>query len=178
MARPLRIEYEGACYHVTARGNDRKKIFFSSRDYERFREYLVMARERFGCLLHAYVLMGNHYHLLLETPLGSLSRVMHYINGSYTTYVNTKRKRSGHLFQGRYKSIVVDTDSYLLELSRYIHQNPVRAGIQDRPEDYQYSSYRNYLQQEEGDLVSRKLTFQLLSCNQEIPHILFERRVV
>ena len=167
MARPLRIEYEGACYHVTARGNDRKKIFFSPRDYERFREYLVMAGERFGCLLHAYVLMGNHYHLLLETPLGNLSRVMHYIKGSYTTYVNTKRKRSGHLFQGRYKSIVVDTDSYLLELSRYIHLNPVRAGIQGRPEDYQYSSYRNYLQQEEDDLVSRKLTFQLLSCNQE-----------
>lgn len=145
MARPLRIEFEGAVYHVTARGNERKKIFFAKGDYERFKEYLTVARERFGCFLHGYVLMGNHYHLILETPEGNLSRVMHYLNGSYTTYINTRRKRRGHLFQGRYKSILVDKDSYLMELSRYVHLNPVRAGIVQRPDEYAYSSYHGFV---------------------------------
>ncbi len=140
MARPLRIEYAGAFYHVTARGNDRKKIFFTQRDYARFKEYLSIARERFGSVLHAYVLMGNHYHLLLETPEGNLVQVMHYLNGSYTTYINVKRKRSGHLFKGRDNSIVIDKDSYLLTLSRYIHLTPVRAKIKERPADYPHSS--------------------------------------
>lgn len=145
MARPLRIEFEGAVYHVTARGNERKKIFFAKGDYERFKEYLTVARERFGCFLHGYVLMGNHYHLILETPEGNLSRVMHYLNGSYTTYINARRKRRGHLFQGRYKSILVDKDSYLMELSRYVHLNPVRAGIVERPEAYAFSSYQAFV---------------------------------
>ena len=82
MSRPIRIEFAGAFYHVTARGNERKKIFLSQRDYARFKEYLEIARERFGCVLHAYVLMGNHYHLLLETPEANLSKVMHYLNGT------------------------------------------------------------------------------------------------
>ena len=149
MSRPLRIEFAGLFYHVTARGNERKKVFVSQRDYARFKEYLAIARERFGCVLHAYVLMGNHYHFLLETTEANLSKVMHYLNGSYTTYFNVKRKRSGHLFQGRYKSIVVDRDSYLLELSRYIHLNPVRAGIKERPEEYPHSSYGCYLARHE-----------------------------
>lgn len=145
MARPLRIEYEGALYHVTARGNERRKTFFTRRDYEKFLEYMDEARGKFGIILHGYVLMTNHYHLIVETPERNLSRVMHHINSSYTTYVNVKKKRSGHLFQGRFKSIVVDRDSYLLELSRYLHLNPVRARMVERPEEYPYSSYRTYI---------------------------------
>jgi REP-associated tyrosine transposase len=145
MARPLRIEYEGAFYHVTARGNERKKIFLSKRDQEKFLQYVTEARDKYRFILHAYVIMGNHYHLVIETPEGNLSRIMHYINSSYTTYTNVKRKRNGHLFQGRYKAIIVDKDSYLLEVSRYLHLNPVRANMAQHPEEYQYSSYRSYI---------------------------------
>ena len=145
MARPLRIEYEGAFYHVTARGNERKKIFLSKRDHQKFLEYLSEARDKYRFILHAYVIMGNHYHLIIETPEGNLSRIMHYINSSYTTYTNVKRKRNGHLFQGRYRAIIVDKDSYLLELSRYLHLNPVRAKMAQHPGEYLQSSYRAYV---------------------------------
>ena len=97
MARPLRIEYEGAFYHITSRGNERKRIFFGKGDYDKFKEYLQEAQDKFGYRLLCYVLMSNHYHLLIETPNGNMSRVVHYINGSYTNYVNRKRNRSGHL---------------------------------------------------------------------------------
>lgn len=100
MARPLRIEFEEAVYHVTARGNERKNIFFSNTDNRKFLEYLTEAKKKFKIIIHSYVLMSNHYHLILETPDANLSKAMHYINGSYTTYINEKRKRSGHLFQG------------------------------------------------------------------------------
>ncbi|GFE59542.1 transposase [Geobacter sp. AOG2] len=144
MARPLRIEYPGAFYHVTSRGNEQKDVFKNQRDRERFLVYLASATERYGAVIHAYCLMGNHYHLLLETPGGNLSQIMRHINGAYTTYFNVKRKRAGHLFQGRYKAILVEADDYAAELSRYIHLNPVRVGIVERPEHYQWSSYRNY----------------------------------
>ncbi len=119
--RPLRIEYEGALYHVTARGNEKRKIYFTKTDYEKFLQYIAEAEKRYGLLLHCYVLMTNHYHLVIETPMANLSKAMHCINGSYTTYINSKRKRSGHLFQGRYKAILVAKDNNLMELSRYIH---------------------------------------------------------
>jgi putative transposase len=153
MARPLRVEYAGATYHVTARGNERKKIFNAGGDYDKFIEYVSAAREKYRFLLHAYILMGNHYHLIVETPEGNLSRAMHYINSSYTTYTNIKRKRSGHLFQGRYKAILIDKDSYLLELSRYVHLNPVRAKIADTPQAYRYSSYHAYINDNDSDLI-------------------------
>ena len=108
MARPLRIEYEGACYHVTARGNERKQIFRSKADFDRFRWYMLEAKEKFGCVYHSYVLMTTHYHLLIETPGGNLSKAIQYLNSSYATYYNLKRERSGHLFQGRYKSIFTE----------------------------------------------------------------------
>ncbi len=145
MARPLRIEYPGAFYHVTSRGNEGKKIYNSDKDKERFLHYLNNAHQRFGILIHAYCLMGNHYHLLVETPLPNLSRSMQFINSSYTTYYNLKNKRSGHLFQGRYKAIIVDKDSYAQVLSRYIHLNPVRSKITSTPEEYLWSSYNYYL---------------------------------
>lgn len=144
MARPLRIEYSGAYYHVTSRGNEQKDVFKSRRDREKFLEYLASATERYRAVVHAYCLMSNHFHLLLETPEGNLSEIMRHINGAYTIYFNIKRKRAGHLFQGRYKAILVEADEYLTELSRYIHLNPVRAGIVEKPEQYQWSSYGGY----------------------------------
>jgi putative transposase len=145
MARPLRIEYPGAFYHVTSRGNEQKDVFRSRRDREQFLSYLQSATERYDAVIHAYCLMSNHYHLLLETPSGNLSQIMRHINGAYTTYFNIKRKRAGHLFQGRYKAILVEADEYAVELSRYIHLNPVRAGMAAKPEEYEWSSYRNLI---------------------------------
>lgn len=166
MTRPLRIEYEGAFYHVTSRGNEGGRIFFSKSDYEKFLDYLELAQEKFRYLLHAYVLMTNHYHLLIETPLANLNRVMHYINGSYTNYVNLKRDHRGHLFQGRYKAILVDRDHYVVELSRYIHLNPVRAEIVKRPQDYAYSSYKAFISRGEGGIVYRDLVLGMMGRDQ------------
>jgi putative transposase len=145
MARPLRIEYPGAFYHVTARGNERKDVYKSQKDREKFLGYLESAVERYGAVIHVFCLMGNHYHLLLETPEGNLSQIMRHINGAYTTYFNVKRKRSGHLFQGRYKAILIEADAYATELSRYIHMNPVKVGMVATPEEYEWSSYRYYI---------------------------------
>lgn len=145
MGRPLRIEYSGAFYHVTSRGNERRDIFKNNRDRERFLAYLESATVRYGARIHVYCLMTNHYHLLVETPLGNLSEIMRHVNGAYTNYFNTKRRRFGHLLQGRYKAILVEKDAYALELSRYIHLNPVRARIVERPEEYAWSSYRSYV---------------------------------
>ena len=141
MGRPLRIEFPGAHYHVTSRGNEQKDIFKSKADREQFLGYLESAVSRYGAVIHAWCLMTNHHHLLLETPLANLSQIMRHINGAYTNYFNTKRKRVGHLFQGRYKAILIEADAYLLELSRYIHLNPVKAKIVSRLEDYPWSSY-------------------------------------
>ncbi len=163
MARPLRIEYEGAFYHVTARGNERKNIYYSKADYERFKRYLLEAKKKYNCIFHCYALMGNHYHLLIETPQANLNKIMHYINGSYTTYINIRRKRSGHLFQGRYKAILVDKDSYIMELSRYIHLNPVRAKITEMPEDYPHSSYKDYISGGKEDIISEDFILSMLS---------------
>jgi len=163
LARPLRIQYEHAFYHITGRGNERKKVFYTKTDYDRFKQYLQEAQVRFGFILHAYVLMGNHYHLIGETPRANLSVIMHSINGAYTTYFNKKRKRSGHLFQGRYKAILIDHDSYLLELSRYIHLNPVKAGMVEKPEDYAFSSYTSYIFSDKEGIVSRDLIWNMTS---------------
>jgi len=144
MARPLRIEYPGAFYHITARGNEQKDIFRDDKDRERFLQYLETAAGRYQAVIHVYCLMGNHYHLLLSTPEGNLSQIMRHINGGYTTWFNKRHNRYGHLFQGRYKAILVDADPYAGELSRYIHLNPVRAGMVRQPDHYQWSSYSSY----------------------------------
>lgn len=145
MARPLRISYPGAFYHVISRGNERRDIFKSRSDREKFLSYLESATRRYSARIHAYCLMGNHYHLLMETPDGNLSQIMHHINGAYTTYSNTKLQKVGHLFQGRYKAILVDRDEYAKELSRYIHLNPVRSNAVDTPEAYDWSSYPYFI---------------------------------
>ncbi len=163
MARSLRIEYEGAFYHITARGNEQRKIYFAATDYEIFKRYLRDAQEKYGYVLHCYVLMANHYHLLIETPNANLSKVMHYINSSYTNHINKKRRRSGHLFQGRYNAILVERDSYLIELSRYVHLNPVRAKMVSTPEDYPHSSYRSFVFKNKEDIVYPDLILEMIS---------------
>lgn len=145
MARPLRLQYPGAFYHITSRGNEGRAIFKTNRDREKFLSYLESAHERYGAIIHVYCLMENHYHLLLETPRGNLAQILHHINGAYTTYFNIKRRRSGHLFQGRYRAILVEKDSYGEELSRYIHLNPVRAGLVETPAQYPWASYPFYI---------------------------------
>lgn len=145
MSRPLRIEYPGALYHVTSRGNERKNIYASNKDREKFLEIINNAYKRFKAIIHAYCLMTNHYHLLIETPKANLSKCMQYINSTYTNYFNRERKRYGHLFQHRYLGLLVEEDSYLICLSRYIHLNPVRADMVKKPEEYKWSSYHHYI---------------------------------
>lgn len=150
MARPLRIEFERAVYHVSARGNEKKAIFRDNVDYEKFLEILGGLPQRFNVIIHGYVLMRNHYHLLIETLRPNLSRTMHYLNAVYTGHFNQRHKRVGHLLQGRYKAFLIEKDRYLLSVSRYIHLNPVRAGVVLRPEEYKWSSYRDYVGRETG----------------------------
>jgi len=154
LARPLRIEYPGAFYHAMSRGNEQKDIFKSTSDREKFLTYLASAAERYNAVFHAYCLMSNHYHLMVETPLGNLSQIMKHINSSYTTYFNIKHNRVGHLLQGRYKAILVEADAYAAELSRYIHLNPVRAGKALSPIEYRWSSFRYYMEGSEPSWLS------------------------
>jgi len=141
MARPIRIEYEGGVYHVTSRGNARQDIFADSNDYRTFFMVLADVVERYRWIVHAYCLMDNHYHLLVETPQANLSHGMRQLNGVYTQKYNRSHNLVGHLFQGRYKAFIVEKDVYLLELSRYIALNPVRAGLASSPEEWPWSSY-------------------------------------
>jgi Transposase and inactivated derivatives len=141
MARALRIEYPGAFYHVMHRGNAGADIFENERDREKVLEYFGKSVERYGIKIHTYCLMTTHYHFLIETPQPNLSQAIKWINVSYAAYFNRKRRRSGHLFQGRFKAILVDADEYLKHLSRYIHLNPIRARMVDHIKDYQWSSY-------------------------------------
>jgi len=145
MGRPLRIEYPGALYHITSRGNERRIVFVDDEDRMRFLDTLHDYHDRFRIRVHAFVLMDNHYHLVLETPRGNLVKVMQGLNSGYTGYFNRKYQRSGHLFQGRYKAILVDKKGYLVELTRYVHLNPVRAQMADTPEVYPWSSYPGYV---------------------------------
>ena len=136
MARPLRLEFPGAVYHVTSRGNARAAIFLDDEDRPIFLGVLGAVVARFGWLCHAYCLMDNHYHLLLETPDPNLSRGMRQLNGVYTQRFNRRHGRVGHVLQGRFKAILVDRDGYLLELARYLVLNPVRAGRVKDPGRY------------------------------------------
>ncbi len=142
MSRPLRIEFAGALYHVTLRGNGRKPIFRNDQDRLSFLEVLHKVNQRCHWFCHAYCLMTNHYHLIIETPEGNLSRGMRQLNGVYTMYFNRRHRTVGHVFQGRYKAILVEKESYLLEVCRYVVLNPVRAGLVERPEGWSWSSYR------------------------------------
>ena len=141
MARPLRIEFPGAVYHVTSRGNAKQAIFVDDRDRGRFLDVLSTVVNRFNWHCHAYCLMGNHYHLVIETLDANLSKGMRELNGVYTQGFNQRYKRVGHLLQGRYKAILVEKDNYLLSLCRYVVLNPVAVGLIRRPEQWRWSSY-------------------------------------
>lgn len=147
MSRPLRIEYENAVYHVMNRGARHAKIFHGEIFYQNFLACLVEANQRFGLQILAYCLMGNHYHLLLKTPRANLSRCMRHIDGIYTQRYNRIKSHDGSLFRGRYKAIVVDVDSYLLQVSRYIHRNPIEMEnpLVSNLEEYPWSSYPAYI---------------------------------
>ncbi len=142
MARPLRIQYEGALYHVTCRGNERKAIFKNDQDKNVFLKLLNDGLNTYNIILYCYVIMDNHFHLLLETPLGNLSEFMRWFNITYTSHYNRRHKRAGHLYQGRYKSILVEKESYLYILSRYIHLNPAKT---KQTEELSLSEKKKYL---------------------------------
>jgi len=142
MARPLRLEFAGALYHVTSRGDGRESIYLDDGDRERYLDVLAQVCERFNWVCHAYCLMGNHYHLLIETPDGNLSKGMRHLNGVYTQCFNRAHRRMGHVFQGRFKAILVQKENYLLEVARYIVLNPVRAQMIRAAVEWPWSSYR------------------------------------
>jgi putative transposase len=153
MARRPRIHFTGALYHAISRGNRRQGIFRDERDFKRFLTYLSHCKARFSFRLYAYALMQNHVHLLLEVQEIPLSRIMQSLLFRYTQYFNTRYREVGHLFQGRYKAIVCDKDAYLLELVRYIHLNPVRAGVVKAPEDYVWTGHLSYIAKRGEDLI-------------------------
>jgi len=142
MARPLRIEFEGALYHVTSRGNKKEAIYLNDMDRLIFLKVLSDVCQRYNWVCHAYCLMTNHYHLLIETPDANLSVGMRHLNGVYTQKFNFHHGRVGHVYQGRYKGILVEKEAHLLELARYVVLNPVRARMVSEAEDWRWSSYR------------------------------------
>ena len=146
MAYPPRLCFEGAVYHVTARGNNRQPIFLKARDYHTYLDRLRRAKERFMFTLHAYALMPNHVHLIIEpSPKTTISQIMQSLGVTYTKLFNKRYGRVGHVFQGRFHSRLIEKDAYLLVASRYVHRNPVRAKLCAQPEDYPWSSYRAYI---------------------------------
>lgn len=164
MTRQWRIGYEGALYHVMSRGNEGRDIAADDNDRSFFVALLGRMCQRFDVELYCYVLMGNHFHLLVKTPRGNLSKSMQWFIGTYTRHFNIQHTRSGHLFQGRYKSFLVESDAYLLQLSYYIHRNPVRAGMVQRLADYRWSSYRGYAYNEKkADGLKMKTLLALFS---------------
>ena len=145
MARPLRMDYPDTFYHVLSRGNEKQDIFFDGKDYLRFLETLEKMVERFNLEIHAYVLMKNHYHLLIRTREANLSRAIQWLGVSYSVWFNRRHERSGHLFQGRFKSFLIENERYFTAMCLYIHGNPLRAGIVKKLWDYPWSSYRAYV---------------------------------
>jgi putative transposase len=171
MSRPLRIQFENAYYHVTCRGNGRQKIFHADYDREKFIEALQRSLEIYQVELIAFVFMTNHFHLIVKTPRANLQEFMRHLNISYTVHFNKRHHRSGHLFQGRYKSFLIDADSYLVEVSRYIHLNPVhtrqRVSVSREEKErylnkYRWSSY--------GDYTSRDKRYSFLSLREGLDH--------
>jgi len=144
MPRPPRVEFPGALYHVTARGVEGTQIALDDHDRVRWFDYLREAVLRFGLDMYAYALMSNHFHLFLATPRANLRKAMQYLNGSYAMYFNVRHGRHGHLYERRYGAVLVEDQGHYIEASRYIHLNPVRAGIVNRPEQYPWGSYPGY----------------------------------
>ncbi len=153
MPRKARAEVEGGLYHIITRGNNRRQIFNSPSDYEKFLSLLAVQKVKLPFFLYAYCLMSNHVHLLIERQASAVGRIMHRLLTGYAQYYNRRYRRVGHLLQGRHKAILCQSDRYLSELVRYIHLNPVRARIVNQPENYEYSSHRAYLGMEPAGMV-------------------------
>ena len=177
MPRKPRIHFPGAFYHVIARGNRREKIFRNEKDYQLYLSFLSEYKNRYSFSLYAYTLMPNHVHLLIEVGEVSLSRIMQNLQFRYTRNFNIKYKNYGHLFQGRYKAILCEKDSYLLELSAYIHLNAIRAGLVKDPINYQWCSFRSYLREEEDNLVERDFILAQFSNKKKVAIKEYERFV-
>jgi putative transposase len=163
MARKPRIEFEGGFYHVITRGNQRQTVFLDEKDFLKYLEFLTDYKDRYGFSIYAYVLMGTHVHLLIERKQVPLSKILQGINQRFTMYFTWRYGTVGHLFQGRYKAILCDKDAYLLSLVKYLHFNPVRSGIVRQPEEYRWSSHREYLGMDNNGLVDTGLLLGILS---------------
>lgn len=164
MARKPRVECPGALYHVIARGNNRQPIFVTQKNYQYYLNLLAKVKDELPFVLYSFCLMPNHIHLLIKTKDAPLSRIMSKVQTSYAKYFNRSRKTVGHVFQGRYKAILCDSDIYLLELIRYIHLNPVRAGLAAMPQDYLWSSHKEYLSNSKA-VVDKELILPMFGKN-------------
>lgn len=178
MARPLRINAPDMLYHVISRGNEKKETFYESSDYKKFLNILEECCSRFRAGIHSYCLMPNHIHLLIETREANLSDLMKRLLGVYTLWFNRKHQRVGHLFQGRYKAFMVERESYLLELTRYIHMNPVQAGIVSDPVNYLWSSYRYFVNPQSAapHFLWKEPILESFSSVEEYQAFVLERR--
>lgn len=174
MPRPPRVWSPGAIYHLIGRGNNRQTIFFREWDYRIYLRLIDDARKRFRCTLLAYTLMTNHVHLMVQSgDTVPISKFMQVIGTAYAMYVNKRYGRVGHLFQGRFHSVLVESDSQALELSRYLHLNPVRAGMAERPELYRWSSYRAYVGRVQDPLIDSSLILGMISPRPADQHDLY-----
>ncbi len=168
MSRPLRIEYPGAWYHAMNRGRRSELIFDDKKDYQAFIDLLNETSEMWQLRISAYCLMPSHYHLLVQTPDANLSRAMRHLNGVYTQRYNRRHGRDGPLFRGRYKAILVSADSYLLQLVRYIHRNPMKAGFSDSLGGYLWTSHKAYLSfAKKWNWLHKDFIYSLLTKNKK-----------
>lgn len=174
MPRAPRIWFPGAIYHIIQRGNDQQNIFRKDGDRIWFLKTVKKVKKEMLFKVFLYVLMDNHYHMTIEASGNHISEIMHSINSTYAIRFNKKYKRKGHLFQGRFKGILVDRDTYLLELSRYIHLNPVKAGVVNNPEDYKWSSYGYYIGKEKDSLVDTELVLSQFQSAFKDEHKIYE----
>lgn len=170
MPRIPRIIFENAFYHVFSRGNNKQKIFLEESDYRKFLKIIGKLKEKYDHLLFGYCLMPNHFHLLIETRKMPISKILSSLLTSYTIYFNKKYKRSGHLFQDRFRSLICDKENYFLTVARYIHLNPVKAQLVNKPEDYPWSSHNEYLGKARG-LVDKDLLLGMLNIDQYLDFI-------
>jgi putative transposase len=168
MARQPRVEIEGGLYHVITRGNNRQTIFHSADDYGKFLSLLRMQKSKLPFFLYAYCMMSNHVHLLIERQKDAIGRIMHRVLTGYSQYYNRRYQKVGHLLQGRHRSILCQSERYLAELVRYIHLNPVRANMVGKPEDYEYSSHRQYVGLTAADIVDVDPVLRHFGARKEI----------
>jgi len=167
MPRRTRIKFPGAVYHIMNRGNNRQKIFLERKDYETYLELLERCADNFAIVVYAYCLLNTHLHLLIETPRGNVSEFMRSLHLGYVREYKRRHHFRGHLFQERFKSIIVDRDLYLVEVSRYIHLNPLRAGIVKRPEEYEWSSYPYYIESGRDTFLHPELILEYMGESEE-----------